>query len=127
MCYRITKRELIIRQLKRYQIQAAALAETKIPESGVCGVNGCTFIYSGLPSQSLSKSACGAAVCLSPEATRAWKDSGSQWEAVGSRIVTVRIECRTIPITIIAVYAPINPSNGLKTDIEVCDEFYKTL
>ena len=105
----------------------AALVETKIPESGVCIVNGCTFIYSGLPSQSLLNSACGAAVCLSPEATRAWKDSGTQWEAVSLRIVTVHIECRPIPITIIAVYAPINPSNGLKTDIEACDKFYKTL
>ncbi|CAF3849768.1 unnamed protein product, partial [Rotaria sp. Silwood1] len=105
----------------------AALAETKIPDSGVCVVNGYTFIYSGSPSQLLSKSAYGAAVCLGPEATNAWKNSGAQWEAVSSRIVTVRIECRPVPITIIAVYAPINPSNGVKNDIETCDEFYKTL
>ncbi|CAF4205984.1 unnamed protein product, partial [Rotaria magnacalcarata] len=32
-----------------------------------------------------------------------------------------------VPTTIIAVYTPINPSNGLKNDIETCDEFYKTL
>ncbi|CAF3960540.1 unnamed protein product [Rotaria magnacalcarata] len=102
-CYRVTKRELIVRQLKRYRIQVAALAETKIPDSGVCVVNGYTFIYS------------------------AWKNSGAQWEAVSSRIVTARIECRPEPITIIAVYAPINPSNGVKNDIETCDEFYKTL
>ncbi|CAF4604884.1 unnamed protein product [Rotaria magnacalcarata] len=95
-CYRVTKRELIDRQLKRYRIQVAALAETKIQDSGVCVVNGYTFIYSGTPSQQLSKSAHGAA-------------------------------CRPVPITIIAVYAPINPSNGVKNDIETCDEFYKTL
>ncbi|CAF4314787.1 unnamed protein product, partial [Rotaria sp. Silwood2] len=105
----------------------AALAETKIPDSGVCVVNGYTFIYSGSPSQLLSKSAYGAAVCLGPEATNAWKNSGAQWEAVSSRLVTVRIECRPVPITIIAVYAPINPSNGVKNDIETCDEFYKIL
>ncbi|CAF5099406.1 unnamed protein product, partial [Rotaria sp. Silwood1] len=63
------------------------------------------------PSQLLSKSAYGAAVCLGPEATNAWKDSGAQWEAVSSRSVTVRIECRPVPVTIIAVYAPIDPSN----------------
>ncbi|CAM4752602.1 unnamed protein product, partial [Rotaria magnacalcarata] len=126
-CYRVTKRELIVRQLKRYRIQVAALAETKIPDSGVCVVNGYTFIYSGTPSQQLSKSAHGAAVCLGPEASAAWKNSGAQWEAVSSRIVTARIECRPEPITIIAVYAPINPSNGVKNDIETCDEFYKTL
>ncbi|CAF3173654.1 unnamed protein product [Rotaria sp. Silwood2] len=73
------------------------------------------------------KSAHGAAVCLGPEATTAWKNSGAQWEAVSSRIVTVRIECRPVPITIIAVYALINPSNRVKNDIETCDEFYKTL
>ncbi|CAM4832626.1 unnamed protein product [Rotaria magnacalcarata] len=126
-CYRVTKRELIDRQLKRYRIQVAALAETKIQDSGVCVVNGYTFIYSGTPSQQLSKSAHGAAVCLGPEASAAWKNSGAQWEAVSSRIVTARIECRPVPITIIAVYAPINPSNGVKNDIETCDEFYKTL
>ncbi|CAF2074453.1 unnamed protein product [Rotaria magnacalcarata] len=57
----------------------------------------------------------------------AWKDSGSQWEAVSPRIVTARIECRPVRITIIAVYAPIDRSNGLKNDIETCDEFDKTL
>ena len=44
-CCRITKRLLIIGQLKRYQIQVAALAETMIPESGVCVVNGYTYIH----------------------------------------------------------------------------------
>ncbi|CAF4760373.1 unnamed protein product, partial [Rotaria magnacalcarata] len=57
----------------------------------------------------------------------AWKDSGSQWEAVSPRIVTARIECRPVRITIIAVYAPIDRSNGLKNYIETCDEFDKTL
>ncbi|CAF2946844.1 unnamed protein product [Rotaria sp. Silwood2] len=110
-----------------WEQEVAALAETKIPDSGVCVVNGYTFIYSGSPSELLSKSAYGAAVCLGPEATNAWKNSGAQWEAVSSRLVTVRIECRPVPITIIAVYAPINPSNGVKNDIETCDEFYKIL
>ncbi|CAF4408867.1 unnamed protein product [Rotaria sp. Silwood2] len=89
------------------------------------------FTYSrgegGSPSQLLSRSARVAAVCLGPEATTAWKNSGAQWEAVSSRIVTLRIECRLVPITIIAVYAPIDPSNGVKNNIETCDEFYKTL
>ena len=46
-CYRVTKRELIVRQLERYQIEIAALAETNIPDSGIYVVNGYTFIYSG--------------------------------------------------------------------------------
>jgi hypothetical protein len=34
-CYHITKRELIVRQLKRYQIEVVVLAETNIPDSGI--------------------------------------------------------------------------------------------
>ncbi|CAF5118766.1 unnamed protein product, partial [Rotaria magnacalcarata] len=68
----------------------------------------------------------GAAVCLGLAASAACKNLGAQWEAVSSRIVTARIECRLVPITIVAVYAPINPSNGVKHNIETCDEFYKT-
>jgi exonuclease III len=90
-------------------------------------VNGYTFIYSGMPGQERTRVAHGAAVCLGPRASRAWKNSGSTLEAVSSRIVTVRIACRPIPITVIAVYAPVNPSNGLKADIEASDEFYQTL
>ncbi|CAF2594900.1 unnamed protein product [Rotaria sp. Silwood2] len=73
------------------------------------------------------KAAHGAAVCLGPKASRAWRNSGSIWKSVNSRIVTVRIKCQPIPITVIAVYAPVNPSNGLKADVEACDEFYKAL
>ena len=77
--------------------------------------------------QERSRAAYGAAICLSPKASRAWKNSGSIWEAISSRIVTVRIRCRPIPITIIAVYAPVNPSNGSKAENEACDEFYQAL
>ena len=126
-CYRVSKRELIIRQLKRYQIEVAALAETNIPDSGIYIVNGYTLIYSGTLEKDRSRAAHGAAVCLGPKASYAWRNSGSIWKAVNSRIVTVRIKCRPIPITVIAVYAPVNPSNSSKADIEACDEFYKTL
>ena len=111
----------------RYQIEVAALAETNIPNSGIYTVNAYTFICSGALKRDRSRAAHGAAVCLGPKASRVWKNSGSTWEAVNSRIVTVRIKCQSIPIRVIAVYAPVNPSNGLKADVEACDEFYKTL
>lgn len=126
-CYRVTKRELIVQQLKRYKIEVAALAETNIPDSGIYVVNGYTFIYSGTLEKGRSRMAHGAAVCLGPNASRAWRNSGSIWKAVNSRIVTVRIKCRLISITVIAVYAPVNPSNGSKTEVEASDEFYKAL
>ena len=76
-CYRVTKRELIVRQLKRYQIEVAALAETNIPDSGIYIVNGYTFIYSGTLEKNQSRAAHGAAVCLGPKASYAWRNSGS--------------------------------------------------
>ena len=111
-CYRVTKRELIIRQLKRYQIKVAALAETNILDSGIYIANGYTLIYSGTLEKDRSRAAHGAAVCLGPKASYAWRNSGSIWKAVNSRIVTVRIKCRPIPITVVAVYAPVSPSCG---------------
>ncbi|CAM4847414.1 unnamed protein product, partial [Rotaria magnacalcarata] len=126
-CYRVTKRELTVRQLKRYQIEVAALAETNIPNSGIYVVNEYTFIYSGAPEKERTRAAHGAAGCLGSKAPRSWRNSGSIWRSVNSTILAVRIKCQPIPITIIAVYAPVNPSNGLKADIEARDEFYKAL
>ncbi|CAF4547529.1 unnamed protein product, partial [Rotaria magnacalcarata] len=118
-CYRVTKRELIVRQLKRYQIEVAALAETNIPNSGIYVVNEYTFIYSRASEKERTRAAHGAAVCLGPKASRAWRNSGSIWRPVNSRIVAVRIKCQSIPITVIAVYAPVNPSNGLNARVGV--------
>ncbi|CAF2235543.1 unnamed protein product [Rotaria magnacalcarata] len=126
-CYRVIKRELIVRQLKRYQIEVATLAETNIPNSGIYVVNEYTSIYSGAPEKERTRATHGAAVCLGPKASRASRNSGSIWRSVNSRIVAVCIKSQPIPITVIAVYAPVNPSNGLKVDIEACDEFYKAL
>ncbi|CAF4163850.1 unnamed protein product [Rotaria sp. Silwood2] len=90
-------------------------------------MNGYTFIHSGAVGKERSRAAHGAAVCLDPKASRAWRNSGSIWNSGNSGIVTVRIKCQPIPITVIAVYAPVNPSNGLKAYVEACDEFYKAL
>ncbi|CAF3954733.1 unnamed protein product, partial [Rotaria magnacalcarata] len=125
--YPVTKRELTVRQLKRYQIKITVLAETNIPDSDIYVVNEYTFIYSRALEKERSRAAHGAAVCLGSKASRTGRNSGSIWRSVNSRIVAVRIKCQPIPITVIAVCAPVNPSNGLKADVEACDEFYKAL
>ncbi|CAF1202531.1 unnamed protein product [Rotaria magnacalcarata] len=102
-----------------YQIEVAALAETNIPNSGIYVVNEYTFIYSRASEKERTRAAHGAAVCLGPKASRAWRNSGSIWRPVNSRIVAVRIKCQSIPITVIAVYAPVNPSNGLNARVGV--------
>jgi exonuclease III len=83
------------------------------------------MIYSGLPSQSKTQAAHGVAVCLNKTATTAWKNSGSEWEPVSERILRVRIHCSPINITLIAVYAPVNPSNRSMNDNS--DTFYADL
>ncbi|CAF1679859.1 unnamed protein product, partial [Rotaria magnacalcarata] len=115
------------RSLSTIRSQVAALAETNIPNSGIYVVNEYTFIYSGAPEKERTRAAHGAAACLGSKAPRSWRNSGSIWRSVNSTILAVRIKCQPIPITIIAVYAPVNPSNGLKADIEARDEFYKAL
>ncbi|CAF4394209.1 unnamed protein product, partial [Rotaria magnacalcarata] len=74
---------------------------------------------SGASEKECTRVAHGAAVCLGPKASRAWRNSGSIWRSVNSRIVAVRIKCQSIPITVIAVYAPVNPSNGLNARVGV--------
>jgi exonuclease III len=125
-CFHTYKQQLITKQLSRYNIQVAALYETGIYHSGVKTVcDDWTMIYSGLPSQSKTRAAHGVAVCLNKTATAAWKNSGSEWEPVSERILRVRIHCSPINITLIAVYAPVNPSNRSMNDNS--DTFYADL
>ncbi|CAF3398890.1 unnamed protein product [Rotaria socialis] len=84
------------------------------------------MVYSGASSCNKTKSAHGVAIYLDKQATNGWKDSGSVWEAVNERIIMIRLECKPIHATIIAVYSPIN-SNGNKQAIEEVDAFYLKL
>ncbi|CAF1042994.1 unnamed protein product, partial [Didymodactylos carnosus] len=74
-----------------------------------------------------TKRAHGVAVCLDQSAAKVWNASGSAWEAVSSRILTVRLGRKPINITVTAVYAPVNPANGQKSEVEASEDFYKCL
>ncbi|CAF2953169.1 unnamed protein product [Rotaria sp. Silwood2] len=80
-----------------------------------------------MSTQEHSRAAHEATVCLGSRASRAWRNSGFIFETVNSRIATVRIVGWPIPSTVIIIYAPVNPPNGLKADIDDCDEFYQAL
>jgi exonuclease III len=125
-CFRRAKKELTIKQLKKHKIQVAALSETTMYNSGVTEVDVYTMIYSGVASGNKTRSAHGVAVCLHKQATRVWKDSGSVWEAVNERIITVRLGGKPIHISLIAVYAPTNSSKG-QNATDVSDNFYINL
>ena len=125
-CVKQSKQQLIIKQLKNYRIQIAALSETCMYDSGVKLINGeYTLIYSGLPSNNKTRNAHGVAICLDKTATKIWKDSGSEWEAVSERIVKVSLNCLPVNITVIAIYSPVNPINKQMADAS--EQFYNDL
>ena len=86
-----------------------ALSETGIYDSGAEIIGDYTLIYCGLPSVNKTRTAHGVAVCLNTEASHVWKNSGAEWEAVNGRIIKIIMNCKPINVTIIAVYAPVNP------------------
>ena len=126
-CVKQTKKKLVIKQLKKYRIQIAALSETcsQLYDCGVKLINDYTMIYSGVPSDNKTRNAHGVAICFDQMATKVWKDSGSKWEAVSEQIVKIRLKCSKINMTVFAVHSPVNPSNKQAADIS--DKFYNDL
>jgi len=120
------KKELIVKQLKKHRIQVAAISETSMYDSGVETIGDYTVIYSGMPMENKTKQAHGVAIFLDRQATGAWKNLGSIWEAVSGRIVMVRLECKPVNVTLISIYSPVNP-NGQKDATEMVDAFYTKL
>jgi exonuclease III len=116
---------MVIKQLKKYRIQIAALSETCMYDSGVKLVSDYTMIYSGVSHDNKTRKAHGVAICLDQTATKVWKDSGSEWEPISERIIKIRLLCAPIHITVIAVYSPVNPVTKQMGDES--DKFYADL
>ena len=85
---------LLVWELQRYNIYAAAISETKWFNSNVYEVEGHVVLHSGreLPEdgEQFLRSE-GVGIILSPEAAKAWRDGDEQWKAVSSRIITARL------------------------------------
>ena len=102
---------LLIWELKRYSIYAAAIPETKWFNNDVCEVEDHVVLHSGreLPQDGEQfKRSEGVGIILSPEAAKAWRDGGEQWEPVSS---TARLRLDSTDkhhqfIYLISVYAP---------------------
>ena len=124
-CFHYSKQQLIAKLLKNYNIKVAALSETGIYDSGVKMIGDYTLIYSGLPSVNKTRTAHGLAVCLNTEAFRVWKNSGTEWEAANERIIKIRMNCKPVNVTTIAVYAPVNPPTIAASQSN--DKFYNDL
>ncbi len=107
------KSVLLVWELKRYNVYAAGISETKWFSDHVYRVEGFTILTSGrrLPDQGDEvRRGEGVGLVLSPEATQAWVDGGKQWKAVSSRVVTARLSNGEAKhkkhLTLVSVYAP---------------------
>ncbi|CAF4192759.1 unnamed protein product, partial [Rotaria magnacalcarata] len=92
-------------------------------DCGTTTVDDYTLIYSGHSSSDKTRSAHGVAIYLNKQATTAWKNLGSTWEAANERILMVLLACKPINVSGIAVYAPINSKNQQMTST-TSDPFY---
>ncbi|CAF3297940.1 unnamed protein product, partial [Rotaria sp. Silwood2] len=95
-------------------------------DSGTTTIGEYTFIYSGHSSSDKTRSAHGVAILLDKQATTAWKSLDSTWEAVNERIIMVRLACKPINVTVIAIYAPTNPKTQQQAS-STTDPFYADL
>ena len=117
------RKDLLAKELRHYRLSVAAIQETKWFGQDIWEAEGYLFITSGRPLPSEGEPAIrneGVGIALDREATAAWKEAGETWEAVSSRIVTMRMklahvgqrrpgggrETSNIFVTVISVYAP---------------------
>ena len=86
---------LLIWELKRYNIFAAAISETKWFNNNIYEIEDHIVLHSGhgLPAegeQVIRQE--GIGIILNPVAAKAWREGGEQWEPISSRIVTARLK-----------------------------------
>ena len=67
------------------------------------------------------------AVILSPRAKAAWDAAGCVFQPVSERILRLRLKCHMSYMTVVAVYAPINPPNSTSEAVSLSEAFYDHL
>ena len=118
---------LLVWELRRYNIYAAGISETKWFSSNVYEVEGHVVLHSGreLPKEGESfQRSEGVGIVLSPKAAKAWRDGGEQWEPVSSRVVTARLRLDRVGsqhrfLHLVSVYAP-----TFRAPQQVKDDFF---
>ena len=103
-----TQLRAVLDTMKSKNMDLLALAESRWPGSGVSSVCDSTILHSG----SLSSHTHVVAVILSPRAKAAWDAAGCVFQPVSERILRLRLKCHMSYMTVVAVYAPINPPNS---------------
>ena len=109
--------------MKYKNIDLLALTESRWPCSGVFSVCDSTILHSG----SLSSHTHGVAIILSPRAKAVWNAAGCVFQPVSERILRLRLKCHMSYISVVAVYAPINPPNSTSEAVDPSEAFYDQL
>ncbi len=101
------KIETVVRQFKHHGIEAAGLQETKWFGVGIYSVSDATVLSSGRPIPQCAKVRReGVAIVLRGRMLQAWRDSGSQWCAHSSRLISAKLKIGTTWIHVASCYAP---------------------
>ncbi len=100
------KKIQLTKEFERYKIDIGVLTEIRYAGSGVTPIrmnSPLTMIHSGAEKQGRN----GVGIVMSPQAKRAWEETGGQWEAIDDRIVLARFRISGEKcLTVIGVYAP---------------------
>ena len=89
------KVNLLVEELRCFEISIAGISETKWFGQDVYEVNGFVLVHSGRPFPADGepvRTNAGVGILLNPTMAAAWRDSGECWRAVSSRIVSVCIQ-----------------------------------
>ena len=119
------KVDLVVREMKRYNVKVAGLQETKWFGCDVYDVAGCMVLTSGRPLPDTEDSfqrGEGVALVLLDWAVEAWKNGGRQWKAWSSRIVTASVQVEKSRLHFVSCYAPTRSARR-----EDKDAFYEDL
>ena len=107
--------DLVIRELKRYNIKIAAIQETKWFGSSVYQVGESIVLAAGRPTPGpteVKHRGEGVGIVLMGSAVNSWKAGGEQWKAWSSRLVTAKLVVqfkkrrRPTHLHILSCYAP---------------------
>ena len=117
------KLHAVLKTMNEKRIELLALSESRWTGQGVTKIRSHTVLHSGTQSQHVH----GVAFVLSPLAHSAWEAAGSVFVAVSERIAKIRVKLHFSYATIIAVYAPTNPTSSTSEAVAPSIEFYNQL
>ena len=100
-----------------------AVSESRWTGQGVTKIGSYTILHSGSSSAQVH----GVAIILSPKAASSWETAGSVFLPVSERIIRIRMKTHLGFATIVAVYAPVNPTNATSDARAPSDAFYDAL